>query len=208
MSDWRTDTKAMTIQGASGAGKTTTVRGLSDQFPGPSIVFDLDEEPELGTEVESIPELADALARGATEIVFRSPVHVIEEPEVFPEVVRWLMQIGNELRGTEQKMQFVMGEAQDLQEKWVKVAVKRLRKRNIKPVVETQDPFSMPTRIRTQAEYQAWVGRPNDQQRQSMRSTNWPQDLLANLGEHEMLVLGDGWQPMDRMRVGGGYVVE
>lgn len=206
--NWRTNTRAMTIQGASGAGKTTTVRALHDQFPGPSIVFDLDEEPDLGVEVETINELSKALDRGETEIVFRSPVHVIEEPEVFPELIRWLMQLGNELRGTDAKMQFVMGEAQDLQSKWVKVALKRLRKRNIKPIVETQDPFSMDTRIRTQAEYQCWIGPPHDQQTQSMRSTNWPVDHLNQLRDHEMLVLGEGWKPIDRMIAGGSYVAE
>lgn len=205
---WRTDTKALTLQGASGGGKTTSARALQFEYPGPSIVFDIDEEPELGTEVRSVPELARALDRGETEIVVRTPPDVIENPDLFPEVVRFLMEMGNNLRGTEAQMQFIVGEAQDVQEKWVKVAAKRLRKRNIKPVIETQDPFSLSSRIRTQAAYQAWVSPPSNKQAESMRGTNWPVDTLKALDQHTALVFGDGWEELARFRAGEQYAVE
>lgn len=206
--EWRIDSKGLTVQGASGGGKTTTARALHYSSPGPSVCFDLDEEPELGVEVGSVEELADALEGGATEIVVRTPEHVIEEPELFPEVVRYLMQLGNNLRGTDARMQFIVGEAQDVQEKWVKVAMKRLRKRNIKPVVETQDPFSLSTRIRTQAAYNAWISPPSNKQADSMQGTNWPVETLQQLPEHDMLVFGDGWEPLARFRAPEEYAVE
>jgi adenylate kinase family enzyme len=206
--DWRTDTKALTLQGASGGGKTTTARALHFQYPGPSIVFDLDEEPALGTEVRTVGELRGALDRGETEIVVRTPPEVIEDPDLFPDVVRFLMEIGNSLRGTDARLQFIIGEAQDVQERWVKIAAKRLRKRNVKPVIETQDPFSLSARIRTQAAYNAWVSPPSNKQAESMRGTNWPVDLLQELPEHDVLVFGDGWEPLARFRAGEEYAVE
>lgn len=205
---WRTDTLGLTLQGASGGGKTTTARALQYEFPGPSITFDIDEEPDLGTEVRSVAELADALERGETEIVVRTPEHVIEEPDLFPKVVRFLMSMGNSLRGTDAQMQFIMGECQDLQSKWVQVAMKRFRKRNIKPVAETQDPISLSTRVRTQAAYQAWVSPPGNKQVESLQSTDWPIETLQGLDEHECAVFGDGWEPLARITAGGEYVAE
>lgn len=206
--DWRTDTKGLTLQGASGGGKTTTGRALHYAFPGPSVVFDLDEEPDLGEEVHTVRELAAAIGAGNTEIVVRGGTYDIEEPDLFPEVVRFLMNLGDNLRGTDARMQFIMGECQDLQEKWVQVAMKRFRKRNIKPVAETQDPFSLSSRIRTQAAYQAWVSPPSNKQAESMRSTNWPVEALQALGEHECVVFGDGWEPLARMKAEARYAVE
>lgn len=208
MSNWRTDTEGLTLQGASGGGKTTTARALQFEYPGPSITFDIDEEPELGTEVYSVEELADALESGATEIVVRGGEYAVQEPDLFPEVVKFLMEVGNNLRGSSSKMQFIMGECQDLQSKWVQVAMKRFRKRNIKPVAETQDPISLSTRVRTQAAYNAWVSPPKNKQVESLRSTDWPVDQLKQLPEHDVLVFGEGWEPVARFRAGEQYAVE
>lgn len=208
MSNWRTDTEGLTLQGASGGGKTTTARALQYRYPGPSITFDLDEEPDLGTEVESVPELRQALLDGKTEIVVRGGTYAVSEPELFPEVVRFLMEVGNNLRGGDSRMQFIMGECQDLQSEWVQVAMKRFRKRNIKPVAETQDPISLSARVRTQAAYNAWVSPPNNKQIESLRSTNWPVDMLKELPEHDVLVFGEGWEPVARFRAGERYAVE
>lgn len=208
MTDWRTDTLGATLQGASGAGKTTTARALHDRYPGPSIVFDLDEEPALGAEVRSVEELHAALARGKTEIVVRTDPTTVSDPDLFPATVQYLMSLGNHLRGGETRMQFIMGECQDLQEQWVEVAMKRFRKRNIKPVAETQDPFSLSKRIRTQAEYQLWLSPPSDQQRESLKTGRWPVEAMDRLSEHECLVLGSGWEPLSRFTAGGGYVAE
>lgn len=207
--DWRTDTQALTIQGRSGGGKTTTVRSLHRTYPGASIVFDLDEEPELGVEVYSVDELREALASGEKEIVIRSPEHVVEDPDLFPETVRFLMQLGNDLRERGgARMQFVMGECQDLQSKYVQLAVKRLRKRRIKPVVETQDPFSLSTRIRTQARYQGWISPPTSKQEESMQGTGWPVPVLKRLPDHDMIILGEDWKPIARYRATETYAVE
>lgn len=206
--NWRTDTEGLTLQGASGGGKTTTGRGLHIRFPGPSIYFDIDEEPELGTEVNSVAELANALDRGETTIVVRPAEYEVENPDLFPETVRFLVELGNELRGTSAKMQFIVGEAQDVQERWVKVAMKRLRKRRIKPVVETQDPMSLSVRIRTQAAYQAWVSPPKNKQVESLRSTDWPVDLLKQLDQYQMIVFGEGWKPLARITASEAYAVE
>lgn len=205
---WRTDTEGLTLQGASGGGKTTTARALQFEFPGPSITFDLDEEPQLGREVYSVEELRAALLDGATEIVVRGGEYAVQEPDLFPEVVKFLMEIGNELRGSDSRMQFVMGECQDLQSKWVQVAMKRFRKRNIKPVAETQDPISLSTRVRTQAAYNAWVSPPKNKQVESLRSTDWPVDMLQELPQHDVLVFGEGWEPVARFRAGEEYAVE
>lgn len=211
MTGWRNDTEGLTIQGASGGGKTTIVRALHDLYPGPSICFDLDEEPDLGREVRSVDELRAALVDGATEIVVRGGTFDVREPDLFPDVVRFLMDVGDHLRqgtGSEQ-MQFVMGECQDLQDEWVEIAMKRFRKRRIKPVAETQDPFSLSTRIRTQAAYQAWVSPPKNKQVESLRTTAWPVDVLTSLDRHQCVIFGDGWEPIDRITVdGGAYAVE
>lgn len=205
---WRTDTEGLTLQGASGGGKTTTARALANEFPGVTVTFDLDEEPQLGEEVYSVEELREALLAGHEEIVVRGGEYAVQEPDLFPEVVRFLMEVGNELRGGSSKMQFVMGECQDLQSKWVQVAMKRFRKRNIKPVAETQDPISLSTRVRTQAAYNAWVSPPKNKQVESLRSTDWPVDLLQELPQHDVLVFGEGWEPVARFRAGEEYAVE
>lgn len=206
---WRTDTQGLTVQGRSGGGKTTITRCLHDTYPGRSIVYDLDEEPDLGREVYSVDELREALADGAQKVVVRSPEDVVREPESFPEVVRFLMGLGNRLRERgEGRLQFIMGECQALQEDFVQLAMKRLRKRRIKPVAETQDPFSLSTRIRTQARYQMWVSPPNSKQAESMERTAWPVDLLQELPEHDALILGEGWEPIARFRAPEEYARE
>lgn len=209
MSDtWRVDTLGMTLQGASGAGKTTTSRALHYEYPGPSVVFDLDEEPALGREVYTVDELREALMDGAEEIVVRTPVTDVQEPDLFPEVCEFLIEVGNHLRETDNRMQFIMGECQDLQEDWVNVAMKRFRKRNIKPIAETQDPVSLDKRVRTQAAYNAWVSPPNDEQMDSLRSMSWPEEQLARLPEHDCIIYGEGWNPVGRFRAGEEYVAE
>lgn len=197
----------MTVQGQSGGGKTTTLRALHYTYPGVSVKYDIDEEPNFGREVHSVEELREAIAAGETEIVFRTPETVIENPDSFESVVRFLMKLGNRLRENPNagKMQFLMGECQDLPEKWVKVAMKRLRKRRIKPVCETQDPFSLSNRIRTQARYQLWVSPPTNKQAESMRGTNWPIADLKQLPQHDALVFGEGWDPIARFRAPEEY---
>jgi hypothetical protein len=202
---WQYDTEGMTLQGASGGGKTTTARALANLYPGVTVTFDLDEEPDLGEEVYSVEELREALVAGHQEIVIRGGEFAVSDPDLFPEVVEYLMDVGNELRGGDAKMQFIMGECQDLQTEWVEIAMKRFRKRNIKPVAETQDPFSISTRIRTQAAYQAWVSPPKDKQAESLRSTDWPVDYLTALDKYDCLVFGQGWEPLARFRAGEEY---
>ncbi len=205
--DWRENTLGMTMCGGSGAGKTTTARGLQDRYPGVSILFDLDHEPNFGTVVESVAELAAALERGEQRIAVRPPVTEVAEPDLFPETVKYLLEVGNELRKRgEGQMQFLMDECQDLQEKWLLVALKRLRKRRIKPVAMTQDPISLTKRARTVADYNAWLSPPDPDMADNLRqSTGYPVDLLVQLEPYQMLVLGEGWAPVDRLKVSEQY---
>jgi hypothetical protein len=205
--NWRENTLGMTICGGSGAGKTTTARALHDQFPGTSILFDLDHEPGFGVVVESVAELRAAMERGEERIAVRAPVTEVSEPELFEEVVRFLLELGNGLREQgEGRVQFLMDEAQDLQEKWCAIALKRFRKRRIKPVAMTQDPISLPKRLRTVADYNAWLSPPDPDMATNLRqSTDYPVDLLLKLREYEMLILGDGWEPVARMKAGDEY---
>lgn len=206
-SNWRENTLGMTMCGASGAGKTTTARCLHDQFPGPSIIFDLDHEPDFGVIVESVEELAAALRRGEQEIAVRAPVTEVEEPDLFPEVVEFLLAFGKQLRQVGHgRVQFLMDEAQDLQEKWCAVALKRMRKRRIKPVAMTQDPISLPKRLRTVAAFNAWLSPPDDDMADNLRAhTSYPVDLLEQLDPYQMLILGDGWEPVARFKASGEY---
>lgn len=205
--DWRENTLGMTMCGGSGAGKTTTARCLHDQFPGVSILFDLDHEPGFGRVVESVPQLKNALADGADRVAVRPPVTEVSEPDLFPAVVRFLLAFGNNLREQgEGRVQFLMDEAQDLQEKWLLVALKRLRKRRIKPVAMTQDPISLTKRARTVAAYNAWLSPPDPDMAQNLdQHTEYPVDLLTQLNPYEMLVLGDGWEAVARFKAGSEY---
>lgn len=199
--DWRQSTLGITMCGGSGAGKTTTARCLQEEFPGPSILFNLDHEPDFGRVVTSVGELADALRDGAGRIDVRPPETVVEEPDLFPEVVQFLVQFGNALREQgEGRVQFLMDEAQDLQERWLLVALKRLRKRRIKPVALTQDPVSLTNRARTVAEFNCWLSPPPDKMAETLKGMGYPVDLLEELPPYDMLVMGDGWEPVDRFR--------
>lgn len=207
--EWRTDTLGMTICGASGAGKTTTARCLQETFPGVSVMFNLDHEPQFGRVVESVEELKDALASGAEEIDVRPPATVVDEPELFEETVRYLLQLGNDLRRKgEGRMQFLMDEAQDLQEQWTTVSLKRLRKRRIKPVAMTQDPVSLSNRLRTVADYNCWLSPPPSKMEETLQQVGYPVELLKQLPQYDMLVLGEGWKPVDRARAPERFAVE
>lgn len=205
--NWRENTLAMTICGGSGAGKTTTARALHDRYPGPSILFDLDHEPGFGTVVRSVPELRAALESGENRLSVRPPATEVSEPQLFEDTVRFLLELGNGLREQgEGRVQFLMDEAQDLQEKWLCVALKRLRKRRIKPVGMTQDPISFPKRGRTVADYNCWLSPPDPDMAETLRThTGYPVDLLTELRAYEMLVLGDGWEPVARTKAGSEY---
>lgn len=207
-SEWRTNTLPMTICGGSGAGKTTTARCLHEQFPGTSILFNLDHEPDFGVVVESVEELRDALRRGEDRIAVNPPATEVKEPELFEEVVRFLLTLGNSLREQgEGRMQFLMDECQDLQEKWVAVALKRLRKRRIKPVAMTQDPISgMDPGNRKVAEFNCWLSPPPGEMEENLdQYTSYPVDLLVQLEAYQMLVMGDGWEPVARFKAGAEY---
>jgi len=205
--NWRENTLGMTMCGGSGAGKTTTARCLHDQFPGPSILFDLDHEPGFGKVVHSVEELREALRDGHERIAVRPPVTEVEEPELFPEVVRFLLEFGKGLREQgEGRVQFLMDEAQDLQEKWVAVALKRLRKRRIKPVAMTQDPISLPPGHRKVAAFNCWLSPPDPQMAENLnRHTAYPVELLEKLEPYQMLVFGEGWEPVARFMAGEEY---
>jgi energy-coupling factor transporter ATP-binding protein EcfA2 len=206
---WLTDTKPMVICGTTGAGKTTLARCFSHVFPGVSLFFDLDEEPAMGTEVRSVDELDAALARGERRICIRAGLTDIRDPDLFPEVVQYLMDLGNDLRGSDAgPVLFAFDELQDLQEKWVTVAQKRLRKRRIKPVGYSQDPVSVPTRARTVAEYNGWLSPPPSKMRDSIQAAGYPVDLLEKLDEYDLLVMGDGWEPVGRYRAPAEYARE
>lgn len=205
--DWRTNCLPMTVCGGSGAGKTTTARCLHDQFPGRSLLFDLDHEPRFGTVVESIDALHAALERGDERIAIRPPATEVSEPDLFPATVRYLLELGNALREQgEGRLQFLMDEGQDLQEKWVAVALKRLRKRRIKPVAMTQNPIAFPPDHRKIAEYNAWLSPPPSKMADDLeRHTGYPVDLLRELAAYQMLVLGDGWEPVARFQAEESY---
>jgi hypothetical protein len=191
----------MTICGASGAGKTTTMRCLHETYPGPSIMFNLDHEPDFGTTVRDVDGLANALQEGHTEIDVRPPETVIREPDLFPGVVEFLIKFGNALRSVGNgQVQFLMDECQDLQDEWVQVSMKRLRKRRIKPIAATQDPVSMSKRTRTIADYNSWLSPPADDMKDFLKTSRYPLPLLEDLPHYDMLVLGEGWEPVARFR--------
>lgn len=206
---WLQSTRPITLCGRSGGGKTTMARCLIDHFDGPSIFFDIDEEPAMGHEVRSVDELREALAAGREKICFRTPEHVVEDPDAFEDVVRFLIEFGNRLREQDAgPMIFVFDELQDLDEKWVKVAEKRLRKRQIKPVGMSQDPVSVPKRVRTIAEWNCWISPPNGEMMDFIRQSGYPGDLLEDLPAHDMLVFDSNWQVVDRVRADESYAVE
>lgn len=204
--DWLTSTRPITIVGRSGGGKTTMARCLQDHFDGPAIFFDLDEEPDLGVDVHSIEELRQALARGEDRICFRTPDVVVEDPDSFEDVVRFLLEFGNELRRQNAgPMAFFFDELQDLDEEWVKVAMKRLRKRNIKPIALSQDPVSVPKRVRSIAEWNCWISPPNGEMEDFIKQSGYPLDLLRALEEFDMIVFDSGWNALDRVRAPEEY---
>lgn len=204
--DWRTSTLALTICGASGAGKTTTARCLHHEWPGTSILFDLDHEPNFGRVVQSTDELCSELQSGTRRIAVRPPETVVSDPDLFEDTVRVLLRLGNSLRdrGTG-RVQFLMDEAQDLDSKWVQVAMKRLRKRRIKPVALTQDPVSLDNRVRTVADFNGWLSPPPSKMADTLRQIGYPVDLLEELPHYDMLVLGENWQPVTRFRANEEY---
>lgn len=207
--DWRQNTLSLLMCGGSGAGKTTTARALHETFEGPSVFFNLDHEPGFGEVVESVPELADALGRRVDRIDVRPPETVVEEPELFEDVVRFLMSFGTALREVGAgKVQFIMDECHDLQEKWLCVALKRFRKRRIKAVAMTQDPVSLTNRARTVAAYNCWLSPPEDKMAETIRQMGYPVDLLQSLPHYDMLVMGDGWKPLARFRAGEEFALE
>ena len=214
--DWRTDTQPLGIFGRSGAGKTTLARCLQFTFPGPSIMFDLDEEPEMGTEVRSIDELADALERGDEAIVYRTPPTQVTGGEEYERVVKWLMELGNNLRATGAgPIQYITDECQDVDSEWLQVAQKRFRKRHIKPVQMSQDPVSVSKRVRTQNRYIAWLSKPNAGNMDFLKQSNLPTDLLLDLPDYDCVVFDseqrdeDGnFRPIGRFRSGEEYAVE
>lgn len=205
--NWRENTLGMTMCGGSGSGKTTTARCLSDQYPGVTVMFDLDHEPDFGVVVESVAELREALAAGEQRIAVRAPVTVVEEPDLFPETVRFLLGLGNEMREQgDGRIQFLMDEAHDLQHKWVKVALARMRKRRIKPVAMTQDPISLPPGHRKVAAYNCWLSNPDPKMAENLeKHTSYPVELLQQLDAYEMLVLGEGWEPVARFKASEEY---
>lgn len=203
--NWRENTLPMTICGPSGGGKTTTARCLHDTFPGTSIFFNLDHEPDMGEVVESVEGLADALRRGVERIDVRPPATAVEEPDLFPETIQFLMELGNELRGTDALMQVLIDEAHDLQAKWTAVAMKRFRKRRIKPVVLSQDPVSLPKRLRTIAAFNCWLSGVPEGMDDTLTQLGYPVELLQQLPAYDMLVMGEGWEAVDRFRAPERY---
>jgi len=205
--DWQGNTLGMTMCGGSGAGKTTMARCLMDQWSGSTaILFDLDHEPDMGRVVESVDELKQAILEGEDRIAIRPPVTVVDEPELFEETVQFLLSLGNALRAQEEgKILFLMDEAQDLQEQWLLVALKRMRKRRIKPVALTQDPVSLPKRARTVADYNAWLSPPPSDMKETVEQLGYPLELLEELPAYDMLILGENWEPEARYRAPERY---
>lgn len=208
--EWLTSTRPVNVNGKSGGGKTTFARAVSHLYPGPSIYYDLDEEPDMGVPVHTVDELHEALCAGETRICFRTATEEVVEPESFEAVVRYLIRLGDELRDEpgNPSMAFHFDELQDLPLKWVLVAFKRLRKRLIKPMGYSQDPVSVPKRVRTQAEWNVWLSPPNSEMMDSLAGMGWPEDLLAGLNDFDALVLGDNWEPLERWRAPEAYVRE
>lgn len=170
-------------------------------------MFNLDHEPDFGRVVESVEELKDALRAGVEKIDVRPPVTEVREPELFEEVIRYLLQLGKQLRNQSNptRILLLMDEAQDLQEKWVMTAMKRLRKRHMKPVAMTQDPVSISNRIRTVADYNCWLSPPTPKLAENMKGLGYPVELLKELPQYDCLVLGENWQPVTRFRAPERY---
>lgn len=206
--DWQQNTQPMTLAGDSGGGKTTTMRFLADSWEGgPAVTFNLDHEPNMGKIVKSVSDLQNALERGNQMIDVRPPAHVVAEPELFEDVTRYLMQLGNQLRESgDGKILFLMDEAHDLQEKWVNVALKRFRKRRIKPLAATQDPISFPKRGRTISDYNCWVSPPEGDMKDNLgKHTEYPVELLIQLPQYDMLVMDGDWNAVERIRAPEGF---
>lgn len=206
---WKRDLNPMVICGTSGAGKTTVARALHHTWPGDcSIFFDLDDEPQMGTEVHDVEELRAALVREESTICVRTPATEVREPELFEETARYLMQLGQEIRGSRTRLQFLFDELQDLDERWVQICQKRLRKRNIKPVGLSQDPVSVPKRCRTIAEWNAWLSPPPGTMLDSLEQMRYPLEVLEAIDQFDMVVFGGDWSLEGRYRAPKEYVAE
>lgn len=207
--EWKRDLGPTTICGTTQAGKTTMCRALHYTWPGDvSIFFDLDGEPELGVDVHDVQELRGELERGSDAIVVRTPPEQARNPDLFEEVVRYLLELGEELRGTPARVQFIMDEIQDLPEEWVMVSQKRLQKRNIKPVGISQDPVSVPVRCRTISDWNGWLSPPPGSMRDSLESMPYPVEILEALDRYDMVMFGPDWEVVGRYRAPERFVVE
>ena len=217
MSEWRTDAMPTLLGGTTGAGKTTFTRFLHHEWPGEaSIFFNSDEEPEMGTVVRDVDELADALEAGHDAIDVRIPMMASRDQDLYAEVVEFLMHVGQQFRGESggPYIQFITDEVQEYSPSSSKddaaiTAAKRMRKRAIKPVFLTQEFPSVSKRLRTVVEWTLWLSPPPSQMQEFLKnSTYMDVHQLKNLPEYDALVHDDQMNAVKRARAPEEYAVE
>lgn len=213
---WREDAMPTLLAGTTGAGKSTTTRYLHHAFDGVSIIFNSDEEPDMGTVVGSLEELQDALETGETRIDVRISEMKSRDREMYRRVVQYLMVVGQNFRGTSGPpvIQFITDEVQEYSPQSSRddaaiTAAKRLRKRRIKPVFITQELPAVSTRLRSVVEWTLWLSPPPEPMWNYLeRDTRLPLELLKQLPMYDALVFDKNKQLVGRVRAPEKYAVE
>lgn len=201
------DSMPLLVGGTTGSGKTTLLRYLQNEFDGVSILFNSDEEPDMGTVVRDVKGLKAAIRGGHTEIDMRIPVMKSRDRELYEETVRFLMGLGQQFRGRDDLplMQFITDEVQEYSPSGSRddpaiTAAKRMRKRGIKPVGATQEFQASSSRYRSVQEWTVWLSPPTSKMYQFIRqNTEMDLENLKALAQHEALVHDRAMNPVARV---------